>query len=140
MVSPIAQPLDLNLAAIGEDQGAGAVAWRRVFGDERAAAGRGIEVEEVAGKILAGIQLKIVLLTTLSDLQQIAGEQVSASARVKRNAGEVERIAGHKAGDRVVRHGGAVDLQRAGGARKPPASRRKSWLRSQSRRRIGYRR
>src|SRR6202042_504557 len=96
----------------------GAIARCRVFGDERTAAGRRIEVEEVAGKVLTGIELEVVLQTTLGDLQHIAGEQIGASSRVEGNPGEVERVAGQEARDRVARHAGAVDLQAATSTRK----------------------
>ncbi len=68
------ESLNLRLAAIGEDQRAGAVARGIVLGDESTAAGRGIQVEELTGKVLTGIEMKIVLVAALGNLQHITGE------------------------------------------------------------------
>ena len=82
--------------------------------DVGAAGAIGLRTAARIPRILAWIELQVVVAAAGRDLQHIAGHDRSGFA-AEGHAGEVDRIAGSHPADDVARHGRAVDAQRAAG-------------------------
>ena len=76
--------LDPLPPALGLDQRAAAVARRPVLDDIGAAAGIGVEMEELAGEILFRIELEIIAHAVLGHFEHIAREEIDTAVRVER--------------------------------------------------------